>query len=394
MHLGPWLVRCAISFIVLAITAGAGSPAGAQGTSGTIAGTVQDPSGAAVPGATVTVTSGTTEAGTAVTDAAGSYTVHNLAAGAYRVEVQLQGFERFVRADVQVQVGATTRVDATLEVGVAMLEEVVVTARRREEQPAGHAGRDLALHTPRRSRLARSSRPRISSESRPASSSSRPGSSPAIRAASVVFIRGVGQLDPTAAVDPGVGIYIDEVYVGRAVGGLIDFGDIAGVEVLRGPQGTLFGRNTIGGAILVRTRTPEIGKFSSKVRFRVGQDGLYDGFAAVNLPLGDTAAARLSGGFRKRDGYVTRAFDGRDLGNDDSYSLNGGLELGAVRASPCSSSAPTTPGATRTARRSSLRASTKPHRFRRSSASPPAVRARPCRSCPPATRAWGRPTCR
>ena len=144
-------------------------------------------------------------------------------------------------------------------------------------------------------------------------------------AASVVFIRGVGQLDPTAAVDPGVGIYIDEVYVGRAVGGLIDFGDIAGVEVLRGPQGTLFGRNTIGGAILVRSRAPQIGKLSSRARFRVGQDNLYDGFAAFNLPLGDTAAARLAGGFRKRDGYVTRAFDGRDLGNDDSYSVNGGF---------------------------------------------------------------------
>lgn len=144
-------------------------------------------------------------------------------------------------------------------------------------------------------------------------------------AASVVFIRGVGQLDPTAAVDPGVGIYIDEVYVGRAVGGLIDFGDIASVEILRGPQGTLFGRNTIGGAILVRTRAPEFGRFSSKVNLRVGDDNLYDGFAAFNLPLGDTAAARLSAGFRQRDGYVTRPFDGRDLGDDDRYSLNGSL---------------------------------------------------------------------
>ena len=121
-------------------------------------------------------------------------------------------------------------------------------------------------------------------------------------ASSVVFIRGVGQVDPTAAVDPGVGIYLDEVYLGRAVGGAIDFGDIEGVEVLRGPQGTLFGRNTIGGAILVRTRQPELGVFGGKARFRVGTDNLYEGFAALNIPLGSTVAARISGGFRKRDG--------------------------------------------------------------------------------------------
>lgn len=145
-------------------------------------------------------------------------------------------------------------------------------------------------------------------------------------ASSVVFIRGVGQVDPTAAVDPGVGIYLDEVYLGRAVGGAIDFGDIDGVEVLRGPQGTLFGRNTIGGAILVRTRQPELGVFSGKVRARTGTDNLYEGFAAINIPIGQTVAARVSGGFRKRDGYVIRAFDGLDLGNEDGYSFNGALK--------------------------------------------------------------------
>ncbi|HEY0622723.1 TonB-dependent receptor [Sphingomonas sp.] len=145
-------------------------------------------------------------------------------------------------------------------------------------------------------------------------------------ASSVVFIRGVGQVDPTAAVDPGVGIYLDEVYLGRAVGGAIDFGDIASVEVLRGPQGTLFGRNTIGGAILVRTKQPELGEFSGRARFRAGSDDWYEGFAALNIPIGETVAARVSGGFRKRDGYVIRAFDGLDLGNENRYSLAGSLK--------------------------------------------------------------------
>lgn len=145
-------------------------------------------------------------------------------------------------------------------------------------------------------------------------------------ASTVVFIRGIGQLDPTAAVDPGVGIYIDEVYVGRAVGGAIDFGDIAGVEVLRGPQGTLFGRNTIGGAVLVRTQQPILGEFSGRGRLRTGSDNLYEGFGVVNLPIGDNAAARISGGFKKRDGYVIRKFDGLDLGNDNSYSFGASLK--------------------------------------------------------------------
>ena len=145
-------------------------------------------------------------------------------------------------------------------------------------------------------------------------------------ASAVVFIRGVGQVDPTAAVDPGVGIYLDEVYLGRAVGGAIDFGDIDGVEVLRGPQGTLFGRNTIGGAILVRTKQPELGVWGGRARARVGEYNLREGFAALNIPLASTLAARVSGGYRKRDGYVIRAVDGLDLGNEDGYSFNGALK--------------------------------------------------------------------
>jgi len=70
---------------------------------------------------------------------------------------------------------------------------------------------------------------------------------------SVVFIRGVGQISARANTDPGVGLYIDEVYMGQSVGGSMEMYDIASVQVLRGPQGALFGRNTLGGAVLLTT---------------------------------------------------------------------------------------------------------------------------------------------
>jgi iron complex outermembrane receptor protein len=142
--------------------------------------------------------------------------------------------------------------------------------------------------------------------------------------AAQVFIRGIGQTDATAAVDPGVGIYMDDVYLGRAVGGAMEFRDIANVQVLRGPQGTLFGRNTIGGAVLLTTKDPG-DEFGGEVRARTGTDDLIQFFAGLDLPLSDTLGARVSGGLRKRDGYVTRTFDGLDLGDDNTYNLNATL---------------------------------------------------------------------
>src|SRR5690242_16822686 len=111
--------------------------------------------------------------------------------------------------------------------------------------------------------------------------------------AAQVFIRGIGQSDATPAVDPGVGVYIDDVYMGRAVGAAMEFRDIAHTQVLRGPQGTLFGRNTIGGAVLLTSNAPGSG---SLVRATVGEDNLIDGFAAVDLFEGEQWAARISGG--------------------------------------------------------------------------------------------------
>src|SRR5580765_2256290 len=116
--------------------------------------------------------------------------------------------------------------------------------------------------------------------------------------AAQVFIRGIGQTDATAAVDPGVGIYIDDVYMGRSVGGAMEIRDISSVQILRGPQGTLFGRNTIGGAVLLTTNAPGDDAGNS-VRLGVGSDSLYEVYGAFDLPLSDTWSARLSLGGRK-----------------------------------------------------------------------------------------------
>ncbi len=93
---------------------------------------------------------------------------------------------------------------------------------------------------------------------------------------SQVFIRGIGQTDPTSTVDPGVGLYIDDVYIGNAVGASMALRDVANVQVLRGPQGTLFGRNTIGGAVLITTTDPGE-DFGGEFRAELGNDSLIDG---------------------------------------------------------------------------------------------------------------------
>lgn len=139
---------------------------------------------------------------------------------------------------------------------------------------------------------------------------------------SIIFIRGVGQISPRANTDPGVGLYIDDVYIGQSVGGTMELRDIAGVQVLRGPQGTLFGRNTIGGAVVLTTTRPG-DEFGGKLRLGGGGDGLVEFFGAVDAPISDTVKTRFTVGSRQQDGYVTRLADGTDLGDTDNLTVTG-----------------------------------------------------------------------
>lgn len=145
-----------------------------------------------------------------------------------------------------------------------------------------------------------------------------------------IYIRGIGQQDFVPTVDPGVGVYVDGVYVARSVGSILDLVDFERIEVLRGPQGTLFGRNTIGGAISITTKAPgseTAGKFSATY----GTDDQVAIKGMVNGALTDTLFARASAAYFGRDGYVKRT-DGIDLGN--SNRLVGRL---ALRFEPSSS---------------------------------------------------------
>jgi iron complex outermembrane receptor protein len=141
------------------------------------------------------------------------------------------------------------------------------------------------------------------------------------------FVRGVGQFDFIATNDPGVGVYVDGVYLGRTVGALIDASNVERVEVLRGPQGTLFGRNTLGGAVSVTTKAPDLGELRSYIRGTGGSRQRFEIDGSVNLPLGDIAALRLSGFARKQDGWARRVFDGAKFGRTQRYGGQAALVI-------------------------------------------------------------------
>ena len=134
--------------------------------------------------------------------------------------------------------------------------------------------------------------------------------------ASIVYlaIRGQAQNSPNSFSDTAVGIYIDGVYVARPIVGNLGFLDAAGAEVLRGPQGTLFGRNTTGGALNLTTNQPTH-RFEGYGKVGIGNylQRVIEG--VVNVPLGDELAVRVAGRFDKHSGYFTNPVFGRAQGD-------------------------------------------------------------------------------
>ena len=140
------------------------------------------------------------------------------------------------------------------------------------------------------------------------------------------FIRGVGQQDPVPGFEAGIGIYLDDVYLNRPQAAVLDIYDVDRIEVLRGPQGTLYGRNTIGGAIKYVTKrlpdSPEV-----RVRASYGSYNQADAVVALSLPINDVVKIGVAGARLSRDGFGDNLTLGIDNYNKDIYAGRATLEL-------------------------------------------------------------------
>lgn len=141
------------------------------------------------------------------------------------------------------------------------------------------------------------------------------------------FIRGVGQQDPVGGFEPGVGIYLDDVYLNRPQASVLDIYDVERIEVLRGPQGTLYGRNTIGGAVKYVTRRLS-DEFSLRLRGTLGTHDMAEGTISVSAPLNDIV--RIGGGLARlsRGGFGDNLNNGLENYNKDVWAGRLSLELG------------------------------------------------------------------
>jgi len=131
-------------------------------------------------------------------------------------------------------------------------------------------------------------------------------------------IRGLGVNTSIPSMEPAVGVFVDGIYLGLSTGSVLDLVDVENVEILRGPQGLLFGRNTTGGAILVNTRRPgDTFAVYGNVNYESGSQEIVS--ASIEGPLGPKFRAKLTGYYSNDDGWFTNQFDGRSFGASRTY---------------------------------------------------------------------------
>ncbi len=193
----------------------------------------------------------------------------------------------------------------------AVLEEVVVTARRREEsmQTAPVAVSAMSGDAMRQRGIANTSE----------LAKSVPSLEISQGRASQIYIRGVGQRSGFARVDPTVGVYLDDLFIPRSDSQLLDTVDIENVQVLRGPQGTLFGKNTTGGAMVLTLAKPGEAQ-EGYIDLTLGNYGATTVRGAWTQPLSDDLSVRVALNSRRRDGFTEDVVSGQKGGSVDRLS--------------------------------------------------------------------------
>ncbi len=217
-----------------------------------------------------------------------------------------------------VDASAQDSVAATRDTSGLALEEIVVTSRRVEEslQSTPVAVTALSAETMRVRNLTdirdlAASTPNLVLQTSAANGGSQVPS---------IYIRGLGQSDVALTADPAVGIYLDGVYLARNSGNILSLFDLERVEVLRGPQGTLFGKNTIGGAISLVSRKPGP-DFSMSTELTGGNYERMGGKLSVNVPVTDRFFVQAAAYGTRQDGFIRLTnYPGKELGETESWA--------------------------------------------------------------------------
>ena len=211
--------------------------------------------------------------------------------------------------------------DAAPQDGASALDDVVVTARRRDEQLKDVPVAVSALSAERLEQTGATDITALQQQTPNATVQIARGSNSTL----ISFIRGVGQQDPLWGFEPGVGLYIDDVYVARPQGAVLDVFDIQRIEVLRGPQGTLYGRNTIGGAIKYVTK--KLGQEPTFLgRATVGAYNEQNFLVSGSVPIGETFAIGGAIATYDHDGYGKNLNTGQDQYDKDVTAYRASAE--------------------------------------------------------------------
>jgi iron complex outermembrane receptor protein len=201
------------------------------------------------------------------------------------------------------------------ESGVASLQEIVVTAQRREESLQDVPVAVSAFSEETMERIQATDGTGLQGIVPNLNIVQGRGSSNATN----IYIRGIGQPDALQTFDPAVGFYVDDVYFSRIRGTQLELYDIERIEVLRGPQGTLYGKNTIGGALRVITKRPG-SEFEGLAQATVGDYDQVEGRLSLSGPLSDTLSGGVSVLRAKRGGYVTNPDTDEEYNDRDVFS--------------------------------------------------------------------------